>query len=44
MYDFYSFGYSWTTFLEVINDNNNNNNNNNNAVEPPVSDHPKCKD
>ena len=43
MYDFYSFGYSWTRFLEVIN-NNNNNNNNNNAVEPPVSDHPKCKD
>ena len=41
MYDFYSFGYSWTRFLEVI---NNNNNNNNNAVEPPVSDHPKCKD
>ena len=39
MYDFYSFGYSWTRFLEVIN-----NNNNNNAVEPPVSDHPKCKD
>ena len=26
--------------MEVIN----NNNNNNNAVEPPVSDHPKCKD
>ena len=40
MYDFYSFGYSWTTFLEVII----NNNNNNNAVEPPVSDHPKRKD
>ena len=28
-----------TTFFEFIN-----NNNNNNTVEPPVSDHPKCKD
>ena len=37
IYAFNSFGYSWTTFFEFIN-------NNNNTVEPPVSDHPRCKE